>query len=98
MKPFFTFWTLVLAAALWTSSCAPAADGSTAAPATDTSAPATATKAPTSAPVEGESTVEPAPVVQPLATSRGPELHATDPTTVQLAAGQLQVLEFFRFT
>lgn len=34
----------------------------------------------------------------PIATSRGPELHATDPTTVSLAAGQLQFVEFFRFT
>ena len=35
---------------------------------------------------------------QPAATSRGPELHATDPTTVSLASGQLQFVEFFRFT
>lgn len=34
----------------------------------------------------------------PLATSRGPELHATDPTSVSLAAGGLQFVEFFRFT
>ena len=34
----------------------------------------------------------------PVATSRGPDLHATDPTTVNLAAGQLQLVEFFRFT
>jgi hypothetical protein len=31
-------------------------------------------------------------------TSRGPELHATDPLTVNLASGQLQLVEFFRFT
>jgi hypothetical protein len=36
--------------------------------------------------------------VQPVATSRGPELHATDPATVNLASGQLQLVEFFRFT
>ncbi|MEO5886322.1 MAG: hypothetical protein ABIQ77_01545 [Anaerolineales bacterium] len=36
--------------------------------------------------------------VQPAATSRGPELHATDPTTVSLASGQIQFVEFFRFT
>ncbi|MBI5932582.1 MAG: hypothetical protein HY867_02650, partial [Chloroflexi bacterium] len=36
--------------------------------------------------------------VQTVATSRGPELHATDPTTVKLASGQLQLVEFFRFT
>jgi hypothetical protein len=35
---------------------------------------------------------------QPVATSRGPDLHATDPTTVNLASGGLQFVEFFRFT
>jgi len=45
-----------------------------------------------------------APVASPTAelrilpTSRGPTLEATDPTTVTLAAGQLQLIEFFRFT
>lgn len=34
----------------------------------------------------------------PVATSRGPDLHATDPATVALASGQLQLVEFFRFT
>ncbi len=33
-----------------------------------------------------------------VATSRGPDLHATDPTTVSLASGQYQFVEFFRFT
>ena len=33
-----------------------------------------------------------------VATSRGPDLHATDPTTVSLATGQLHFVEFFRFT
>lgn len=47
----------------------------------------------------------PGPVVEPptqappaVATSRGPDLHATDPTTVSLASGQYQFVEFFRFT
>lgn len=40
----------------------------------------------------------PAVDAQPIATSRGPDLHATDPTTVSLAAGGLQFVEFFRFT
>lgn len=35
---------------------------------------------------------------QPIATSRGPDLEATDPTTVSLASGGLQFVEFFRFT
>ncbi|MEW6083284.1 MAG: hypothetical protein AB1607_01695 [Chloroflexota bacterium] len=34
----------------------------------------------------------------PVATSRGPDLHATDPRTVSLASGQYQFVEFFRFT
>jgi hypothetical protein len=36
--------------------------------------------------------------VLPAATSRGPDLEATDPATVSLASGQLQLVEFFRFT
>ena len=39
-----------------------------------------------------------APSPLPIATSRGPELHATDPTIVSLASGGLQLVEFFRFT
>jgi ABC-type tungstate transport system permease subunit len=38
------------------------------------------------------------PAVQPVATSRGDNLEATDPSTVSLASGQLQLVEFFRFT
>lgn len=36
--------------------------------------------------------------IQVVPTSRGPNLEATDPTTVALASGQLQLVEFFRFT
>jgi hypothetical protein len=36
--------------------------------------------------------------IQAVATSRGPNLEATDPATVSLASGQLQLVEFFRFT
>ena len=39
-----------------------------------------------------------APTPFPVATSRGPNLEATDPTTVNLASGQIQFVEFFRFT
>lgn len=39
-----------------------------------------------------------APTPLPIVTSRGPELHATDPGTVSLASGQVQFVEFFRFT
>ena len=37
-------------------------------------------------------------VPQPVATSRGDDLHATNPSTVNLASGGLQLVEFFRFT
>jgi hypothetical protein len=36
--------------------------------------------------------------VQAIATSRGPNLEATNPAIVELASGQLQLVEFFRFT
>ena len=39
-----------------------------------------------------------APTALPIATSRGPDLHATDPSTVSLASGELHFVEFFRFT
>jgi hypothetical protein len=43
-------------------------------------------------------TAAPSSDVQPMATSRGPDLHASDPATVSLASGGLQLVEFFRFT
>jgi len=39
-----------------------------------------------------------APTPFPVATSRGPNLEATDPGTVSLASGQIHFVEFFRFT
>ena len=51
---------------------------------------------------EGSAVKEPTEVVAstplPVATSRGPDLEATDPSTVSLASGGLQFVEFFRFT
>lgn len=49
-------------------------------------------------PAAGAPLESPAPTALPVATSRGPDLHATDPATVNLASGQLQFVEFFRFT
>lgn len=49
-------------------------------------------------PSEAPATEAPAQASQPVATSRGPELEATDPSTVSLASGELQLVEFFRFT
>ena len=39
----------------------------------------------------------PVPTVQVIATSRGPNLEATDPKTVSMASGELQFVEFFEF-
>jgi PBP1b-binding outer membrane lipoprotein LpoB len=39
-----------------------------------------------------------APTMQAVATSRGPNLEAIDPTSVSLASGGVQFVEFFRFT
>jgi hypothetical protein len=50
------------------------------------------------APADSVPTEDAAPAPLPVATSRGPDLHATDPGTVSLASGQLQFVEFFRFT
>lgn len=38
------------------------------------------------------------PTIAVAATSRGQNLEATDPTTVRLDSGELQLVEFFRFT
>lgn len=89
--------------AVFLSACAPAA--ATANPAPVGAQPTATLPAPEptlepaqTQPVITESTQVPAPTALPVATSRGPELHATDPTTVSLASGQIQFVEFFRFT
>ena len=48
---------------------------------------------------ESLSSATPAPTViaQAVATSRGPNLEATDPKTVSMASGGLQFVEFFEF-
>jgi hypothetical protein len=38
-----------------------------------------------------------APTPFPVVTSRGPHLEATDPTSVKMASGGLQLVEFFEF-
>jgi hypothetical protein len=99
------FPSLVLIAVFTLSACAPALSSPTlqAIPASATLAQsdASATSAPTHSAVQPEATVTLAPTevpALPIATSRGSELHATDPTAVNLAAGQIQLVEFFRFT
>jgi hypothetical protein len=74
------------------SACAPALPNSTASPPAGTDQPATFTPVISNV---ATSTVLP---IEVIATSRGPQLEATDPNTVSLASGQLQLVEFFRFT
>lgn len=96
------FPSLGLLAVLMVSACAPAATlapAPTAAPATSTSLPAATQTLETAAQptLQAEApTQTPSPVA--VATSRGPDLEATDPTMVSLASGGLQLVEFFRFT
>ena len=108
MKICFKIWTpstalrasLGLIAVIAVSACGPAIPNSTAIPADALLVPATSTPmslAPTS--TDGiAATPTPIVMVLPVATSRGPNLEATDPTTVSLASGGLQLIEFFRFT
>ncbi len=83
--------------ALFAVSCAPqAAQPPASAPLTNPpSAQALATDSP---PQPTESAAQPA--VEPTAVfvPRGDKLEATDPSTVVLASGGLQLVEFFRFT
>ena len=89
---------LVLLAVLL-AACAPqAATGSPAQPiASATVLPAIPTLDTSVEPTAGP-TQDLAPTTLPVATSRGPNLEATDPLTVSLASGQIQFVEFFRFT
>ena len=101
MKKRFFFWMLNLVAILLVVSCAPVstAQDTVVFPPTASdinSVLETETTIPTIEATNVSSTEVPA--VQAIATSRGPDLHATDPTTVSLASGQLQLVEFFRFT
>jgi len=82
------FPTLMLLAVLL-AACAPVAV---------TDAPAQAVVQPSATPQVVEPTLTAPAIALPIATSRGPELHATDPATVDLASGGLHFVEFFRFT
>lgn len=87
---------LGLLVAFLAAACASAAPTESA-PVSVDSAPATEAAAPDSAPTAAALTE--APVVElPPFVPRGDNLEATDPTTVSLANGGLQLIEFFRFT
>ena len=81
------------------AACAPGSSA-TNPPATElpTETPPTATVAAPTLESETQAAPTEAATALPVATSRGPDLHATDPTTVSLASGGLQFVEFFRFT
>jgi hypothetical protein len=87
--------------AVFLAACAPGTSAPV--PTEPSTVPATAT-IPAAEPTTGTAqdtavpTQVPSATAVPIATSRGPDLHATDPTTVSLASGGLQLVEFFRFT
>lgn len=105
-----TLLTLGLLAAFMLVACtptvsapAPATEGGAmddhAAPTTDESVPMQA-DAPTAAPAATEAPAESQPAAdEPVAmpTSRGSQLMATDPSTVNLTSGEPQLIEFFAF-
>lgn len=75
------------------------AENEPSAPPPPTPTMAQAEAAPTgAAPAQAQPTEAPTDIPQPVATSRGPDLEATDPSTVSLASGDLHFVEFFRFT
>jgi len=103
MKP-RSIVTLGLLAVIFLVGCAPAESATPAQPVLqETAPPAPPTSTPTAAqpqPLQTEEPPQEAPTAAPqaVATSRGPNLEATDPSTVNLASGELQFVEFFRFT
>ena len=86
--------------AVFLAACAPSmASTEPAAPATQPPVASQPTMAPPEPTLEAATQSAPGEATAlPVATSRGPDLHATDPTTVSLASGGLQFVEFFRFT
>jgi hypothetical protein len=91
---------LILLAVLL-AACAPAATQSPVASAPPLVLEGTATPAvdltATSVYLDSLNSATPPPTPQMLATSRGPNLEATDPTTVRMDSGGLQFVEFFEF-
>jgi hypothetical protein len=100
MRPRFLLLTMGLIAAqsaMVTSCSAPAAPTVDSVPQASVSTEASASQPAATAEPMTSAPSQPA-EVQPVPTSRGPNLEATDPSTVSLASGQLQLVEFFRFT
>jgi len=99
MKPRLLFWTVGLVTALLAVSCAPSTPTETAPPEVSDPAQPAATEAAALTEAPAAQTEAPAVAVDlPPFTPHGNDLVATDPTTVTLASGGLQLVEFFRFT
>lgn len=94
MKPRFLLWSLSLVIALLAVACASAAPTETAPP----EAQPAVTEAVPAAQTEAPALTEAPAVELPPFVPRGDALEATDPATVSLASGGLQLVEFFRFT
>lgn len=92
------FLTCCLLTALLLFACSPAVATETQAPAVQPSATTGIDSVPATESTVPQVEATQIPAVLPVATSRGDNLHATDPSTVSLASGQLQLVEFFRFT
>ncbi len=96
MKPRLLFWSLSLVIALLAVACASTAP--TESPSTVSEPAAEVPAAVTEAVPAAAQTEAPAVVPAVVVTPRGDALEATDPATVSLASGGLQLVEFFRFT
>lgn len=105
MKPRSTL-TVGLLTVFWLAACAPAASPEPAQPQAPLQPLAQATETPAQSQPLPAQTQPPAiqnevPLTEPpqaIATSRGPNLEASDPGAFNLASGELQLVEFFRFT
>lgn len=93
--------TYIVVAAILTACGSPGAlpSPATTAPTEPPSAAVTYTATPVPIETAGPSPTlaQPTALPLPVATSRGAELEATDPTTVSLTTGELQLVEFFAF-
>ncbi|OGO39221.1 MAG: hypothetical protein A2Z03_08840 [Chloroflexi bacterium RBG_16_56_8] len=96
MKHCLKLWSVSLFAVILATACAPAASPSGLQ--TESPFPSAAPTAAPTATSPAATQAAPTPTVQIIATSRGPDLEATNPTSVSLASGGLQLVEFFRFT
>lgn len=90
-------WTFGLVTVFVVIACSPAVGGP---PAPEPVIVSTQTASQGSTPTPEIAPYVSTPIIEvlPAATSRGPDLEATDPAAVSLASGQLQLVEFFRFT